>query len=112
VELGTRELMTIGTVVCGLDATWGMVRQQITRVLEDILRIQKELENLNTRLDTAESNTAVFQHQLTVLGGILSPDHLRQQHRELASLTARLNVAEQRIENNAKMHNGVHPPVG
>ena len=108
-ELGARELMTIGTVLTGLAATWGMVRQQITRVMEDISSIKDELADLNTRLDQAESATAVFQHQITVLGGILSPEHLRQQHRELANLEARLHVAEQRIENNAKMHNGKHP---
>ena len=111
-ELGPRELLTFVTVLSGLAATWGMVRQQIARVQEDIQSIKSELAEINSRLDKAESSTAVFQHQISVLGGILSPKDLREQHRELANLQARLEVAEKRIENNSKMHNGTHPPVG
>jgi len=111
-ELGARELMTIGTVLCGLAATWGMVRQQLTRVAEDIHRIQTELESLNARLDTAESNSVLFEHQLKILGGILSPHDLRDQHKLMANIEARLSVAEERIRANSVMHNGIHPATG
>lgn len=110
-ELGPRELLTFGTVLSGLAATWGMVRQQISRVLEDISAIKSELADLNSRLDRSESTTAVFEHQIKVLGSILSPNDLKQQNREIADLQARLRVAEERISQQSRMHNGKHPPV-
>ena len=100
-------LMLISTIAGG----YAVVKSQLARVIEDLDKITKELEGLNTRLDQAEAKTYLFEHQLTVLGGILSPDHLREQHRELAQLQARLAVAEKQIEASARMHNGEHPPV-
>ena len=98
-------LMLISTIAGG----YAVVKSQLARVIEDLDKITKELESLNSRLDQAESTTAVFQHQLTILGGILSPDHLRDQHRETASLLARLNVIEKQMAELQRMHNGRHP---
>jgi len=111
-ELGARELMTIGTVLCGLAATWGMLRSQLARGQEDIKGIQDELESLNARLDTAESNSVLYDHQIKILGGILSPNDLRDQHKLMANIEARLSVAEERIRANSSMHNGTHPATG
>ena len=57
------------------------------------------------------SSTAVFQHQITILGHILSPAALEKSHREIADLMARVKVAENRIDRNASMHNGKHPHI-
>ena len=111
-ELGARELMTIGSVLCGLAATWGMLKSQLARGQEDIQRIQNELESLNARLDTAESNSVLFDHLIKILGVILSPHDLRDQHKLMANIEARLSVAEERIHSNAQMHNGIHPATG
>tara|TARA_Y100001951_G_scaffold103969_1_gene114138 strand:+ start:1143 stop:1472 length:330 start_codon:yes stop_codon:yes gene_type:complete len=108
-ELGPKELMTVGVVLAGLATTWGMVRQQMQRVLEDLLNIRKELDGLNSRLDQAESSTAVFTHQISVLGNILSPEKLAAQHRELASIRASLDSITSEVSTLRHMHNGKHP---
>jgi len=101
-------LMLVATIAGG----YAVVKSQLARVIQDLTKINDELESVNKRLDTAESSTAVFQHQITILGHILSPAQLEKQHREMADLMARVKVAESRINSNASMHNNKHPKVG
>ena len=100
-------LMLVATIAGG----YAVVKNQLARVIQDLAKINDELESVNKRLDIAESSTAVFQHQITVLGHILSPESLEKQHREIADLMARVKVAENRIDRNASMHNGKHPHI-
>jgi len=37
-ELGVRELLTIATVIGGIAATWGLVRSQLGRAVQDLLK--------------------------------------------------------------------------
>jgi chromosome segregation ATPase len=100
-------LIMISTIVGG----YAVVKNQLARVIQDLAKINDELENVNRRLDTAESNTAVFQHQITILGHILSPAQLEKEHREIADIQARIKVAEGRISSLSAMHNSRHPQV-
>jgi len=100
-------LMLLVTIAGG----YAVVKSQLSRVMQDLVKIGNELRTINGRLDTAESSTAVFQHQINVLSGILSPAALEKQHREIANLMARISVSESRIDRNASMHNGKHPHI-
>ena len=100
-------LMLVGTIAGG----YAVVKSQLARVIQDLAKINDELESVNKRLDTAESSTAVFQHQITVLGHILSPATLEKRHRELADILARIKVNEDRINTISDMHNHTHPKV-
>lgn len=100
-------LMLVATIAGG----YAVVKNQLARVIQDLTKITDELESINKRLDIAESSTAVFQHQISVLGHILSPEALEKQHREIADIKARVRVAEDRIDRNTSMHNGKHPPI-
>ena len=100
-------LIMISTIVGG----YAVVKNQLARVIEDLKKINDELESVNKRLDTAESSTAVFQHQITILGHILSPAQLEKEHREIADIQARIKVAEGRISSLSAMHNSRHPQV-
>ena len=91
-ELGARELMTIGTVLCGLAATWGMVKGQIGRLMDDLMKANKELEVIQARLDSSEAGEEVMKHQLGVLGSMLSPDHQEAKARETEALHHRVNA--------------------
>ena len=79
-------LMLVATIAGG----YAVVKNQLARVIQDLSKINDELESVNKRLDVAESSTAVFQHQITVLGHILSPAQLEKQNREMADLIARV----------------------
>jgi septal ring factor EnvC (AmiA/AmiB activator) len=110
-ELTAGHLIQLIMVAASVIGAFAIVKNQLARVIQDLAKINDELESVHKRLDTAESSTAVFQHQITVLGRILSPEALEKQHREIANLMARINVAENRIDRNASMHNGKHPPI-
>ena len=98
-------------VAASVIGAFAIVKNQLARVIEDLKKINDELESVNKRLDTAESSTAVFQHQITILGHILSPAQLEKEHREIADIQARIKVAEGRISSLSAMHNSRHPQV-
>jgi septal ring factor EnvC (AmiA/AmiB activator) len=100
-------LMLVATIAGG----YAVVKNQLARVIQDLAKINDELESVNKRLDTAESSTAVFQHQITILGHILSPAALEKSHREISDIQARVKVAEGRIASLSSMHNSRHPQV-
>jgi len=110
-ELGAKELMTIGTVLCGLAATWGMVKGQIGRLMDDLSSVKKELEGIQSRLDATEAGDAVIRHQMGVLGSMLSPDHREKSARELEGLHHRVNAIRRDTDTIMHMHNGKHSPV-
>ena len=50
-EFGIRELVQFGTLLASLAGAFAVVKSQLTRVIQDIKNIEKELHELNTRLD-------------------------------------------------------------
>ena len=110
-ELGAKELMTIGTVLAGLAATWGMVKGQIGRLMEDLKSVKEELAGIQTRLDHAEANNAVMTHQLGIVGGMLSPSNQEEKAREVEGLKHRCNSLRRDADVIMKTHNGKHPPI-
>ena len=108
-ELGTRELVQFISLVATLAGAFAVVKSQLARVIEDLKAVQKEMEIINTRLDTIESGSAVFKHQVNVLGGILSPGNLDKQSREIAEVKKELTYLHEAADRMYKMHNGVHP---
>ena len=108
-ELGARELVQFLSIVATLAASFAVVKSQLSRVIEDLKAIQKEMHTMNDRLDTIESGTAVFKHQVNVLGGILSPANLDRQSREIAEVKKELTYLRDAADRMYKMHNGTHP---
>ena len=108
-ELGTREAIQFLSIVATLAGAFAVVKSQLSRVIEDLKAIQKEMETINTRLDTIESGSAVFRHQVGVLGNILSPQNLDKQSREIAEVKKELTYLRESSERMYKMHNGSHP---
>ncbi len=110
-ELGARELLTFATVLAGLATTWGVIRATVARIQDDLKGIQEEIQTLNIRLDKTESGDAVMKHQISVIGGILSPSNLENTAREAEALTNRMNACRRDVDTLMHMHNGKHSPV-
>ena len=108
-ELGTRELVQFLSIVATLAASFAVMKSQLSRVIEDLKAIQKEMHTMNDRLDTIESGSAVFKHQVNVLGNILSPSNLDKQSREIAEVKKELTYLRDAADRMYKMHNGTHP---
>ena len=58
-----------------------------------------------------ESGDAVMKHQISVIGGILSPGNLENTAREAEALTNRMNACRRDVDTLMHMHNGKHSPV-
>ena len=54
-ELGPRELVTLGTVLAGLAATWGVLKTTIRGMVTDLDEYKQELNDIATRLDKGRS---------------------------------------------------------
>ena len=111
-EFGARELVQFGTLLASLAGAFAVVKSQLARVIQDLSKVMRELEMLNSRLDSVEATDAVFTAKINTLTEINSVNALEKRNREIADMSARLRVAETRIEENAKMHNGTHKPIG
>ena len=108
-ELGTRELVQFISLVATLAGAFAVVKSQLARVIEDLKKVMSEMDLINQRLDTIESGSAVFKHQVNVLGGILSPTNLDRQSREIAEVKKELTFLREAADRLYKMHNGSHP---
>ena len=108
-ELGSREAIQFIFVIATLAGSFQMVKSNLSRVMKDMEELKKELEAINARIDTVESESAVIHHQVKVLGSILSPDNLERHNRETADIRSKVTMNTRDIELLQKMHNGKHP---
>jgi chromosome segregation ATPase len=112
-ELGPRELVTLGTVLAGLAATWGVLKTTIRGMVNDLEEYKQELNDIATRLDKAEAKMAVAISSIDIMSNdILSPQILKKQSERDGAVEERLRSLEKSIDKFNNMHNGSHPPVG
>jgi len=112
-ELGPRELVTLGTVLAGLAATWGVLKTTIRSMVNDLEEYKQELNDIATRLDKAEAKMAVAISSIDIMSNdILSPQILKKQSERDGAVEERLRSLEKNIDKFSNMHNGSHPPVG
>ena len=112
-ELGPRELVTLGTVLAGLAATWGVLKTTIRSMVTDLDEYKQELNDIATRLDKAEAKMAFAISSIDIMSNdILSPQILKKQSERDGAVEERLRSLEKNIDKFNSMHNGSHPPVG
>lgn len=107
-ELGGRELIQLFSLIASLAGAFAVVRSQLKRIIIDVSEIEQKMSMLETKLDKLEAGQAVDDHQLKIIGSILSPDNLGLAHETIADIKARLSISEKQIEKLASMHNGTH----
>jgi hypothetical protein len=110
VELDARSIFTLVVVMCGLAATWGMVRAQLAAAQASIAKLMATVHDSELRMDTIESREAVQASQMTTITAILHPDNLRMQAERAGSIAQRLQALEESIKTLQIMHNHRHPP--
>lgn len=111
-ELGPRELVTLGTVLTGLAATYGVLKTTIRGMVEQMSELKDEMSVINTRLDKVEARQAVALASIdTMARDILSPQILKQQSERDGAVATRLKDLEREVDRLYSMHNGSHPPT-
>ena len=107
-ELGPKELLTIGVVLSGLAGTWAVIKATVARIQEDLKATGKEIDSLNARLDATESGDAVMKHPISVIGSLLRPENQEKAHREIEALHHRSNSLRRDVDHLMAAHNGRH----
>tara|TARA_R110002020_G_scaffold95_2_gene450 strand:+ start:7112 stop:7450 length:339 start_codon:yes stop_codon:yes gene_type:complete len=110
-EFGVRELVQFGTLLASLAGAFAVVKSQLSRVIIDIRTVNRELHELNARLDSTEADSAVVKHQNGVFGTILSPANLKDLNTSIAKLQTEMKSAQKGLDKLYSMHNGKHPPI-
>ena len=105
-ELGPRELVTLGTVLAGLAATYGVLKTTIRGMIAQMEEMKSEVNKLNTRLDKVEAKQAVAISSIdTMSNDILSPQILKEQSERDGAIATRLKDLERDVDRLYHMHN-------
>ncbi len=111
-ELGPRELLTLGTVLAGLAATWGVLKATIKSIVGQLNDIKSDVTKIYQQVDNHEANQAVLQNSIkTISQDILSPQILKAQSERDGRNEERIRILEERMNRLVSMHNGIHPPT-
>tara|TARA_R110000824_G_scaffold381696_1_gene574559 strand:- start:28 stop:387 length:360 start_codon:yes stop_codon:yes gene_type:complete len=112
VELGPRELLTLGTVLAGLAATWGVLKATIKSIVSQVDDIKSDVTKIYQQVDNQEASQAVMKNSIKIISeDILSPQILKAESERDGMIEARLKILEERIARLTAMHNGIHPPT-
>ena len=111
-ELGPRELLTLGTVLAGLAATWGVLKATIKSIVGQLNDIKSDVTKIYQQVDNQEANQAVLQNSIKIISqDILSPQILKAQSERDGRNEERIRILEERMNRMVSMHNGIHPPT-
>ena len=111
-ELGPRELLTLGTVLAGLAATWGVLKATIKSIVGQLNDIKSDVTKIYQQVDNQEANQAVLQNSIKIISqDILSPQILKAQSERDGRNEERIRILEERMNRMVSMHNGNHPPT-
>jgi rRNA processing protein Gar1 len=111
-ELGPRELLTLGTVLAGLAATWGVLKATIKSIVGQVDDIKGDVAKIYQQVDNQEATQAVLQNSIKIISqDILSPQILKAQSERDGRNEERIRMLEERMNRMVSMHNGKHPPT-
>ena len=111
-ELGPRELLTLGTVLAGLAATWGVLKATIKSIVGQVDDIKGDVAKIYQQVDNQEATQAVLQNSIKIISqDILSPQILKTQSERDGRNEERIRMLEERMNRMVSMHNGKHPPT-
>ena len=111
-ELGPRELLTLGTVLAGLAATWGVLKATIKSIVGQVDDIKGDVAKIYQQVDNQEATQAVLQNSIKIISqDILSPQILKTQSERDGRNEERIRMLEERMNRIVSMHNGKHPPT-
>ena len=107
-ELGPRELLTLGTVLAGLAATWGVLKATIKSIVGQLNDIKSDVTKIYQQVDNQEANQAVIQNSIKIISqDILSPQILKAQSERDGRTEERIRILEERMNRIVSMHNGI-----
>lgn len=118
-QLSFEFLVSLGTALCTVVASFIVVRQKVSEIQEKIQVLFEKFNSIDTDLDKNNMETNETKKALRILSEINSPNNLRDITRERENHAVRLDTLEgqtipnliERVSKIEHQHNGSHPPV-
>jgi polyhydroxyalkanoate synthesis regulator phasin len=110
-EIGAREAIQFISIIAALAGAFAVCRSQLSRVVDDLTKLSREMRCVEQRLDDGQAQMAVYSQQLSVLGEINSPTNLERHHRELARTQGQIDALRERVSDLLTQHNGQHKSI-
>ncbi len=114
-EIDAKLIITVGGMLISIVSAATIVKQKLGSVIEQLNDIKSDYESrlrdLDKRTDRQENAIDLNAQKTHVLSGIMSPERLEKNNRELEKILVMAHTNSDRITKLEKMHNGKHPPV-
>jgi uncharacterized coiled-coil protein SlyX len=88
-----------------------MIKTQLLQAQRTITKLSKQLQGIESRMDSVESDKNVAQSQLGTITSILAPDKLKKMSERDGAIEERLKSLEREVAVQRHMHNDKHPKV-
>ena len=108
-EIGPKELLTLGVLVSSIAGSAAVVKQSLKQHSEKINQLAKQLTTIHSRLDSEENKSSVSEHRLNILAEILNPNNLEKHAIKIAKLEEQVLALAKAADQQYKLHNGQHP---
>jgi hypothetical protein len=93
------ELLTLGTVLAGLAATWGVLKATIKSIVGQVDDIKDDVTKIYQQVDNQEAKQAVIQNSINIISkDILSPQILKKQSERDGKIDTRIDNIETQID--------------
>jgi len=114
-ELDGKLLITLGGMLVSIVSAAAIVKQKLSSVIDQLEKVSRDYESrlrdLDKRTDRQENLIDLNAQKTHVLSGIMSPERLEKNNRELERILVLASTNENRISKLERMHNGKHPSV-
>lgn len=104
-------LLTLGGVLFSIAGASAIAKQQIKSILDTLKDLEQRMRALDARTDRQETSTKTQVHRIDILSKMMSPDNLKKEHYEVATMLAKVDQLKEDVKHLSQMHNGIHPPV-
>lgn len=96
-ELDFRFLLTLGTALFSVVGAAAIVKQKVLTLTSHLEDIEQRIRNQAHKIDKLNTATEMQRHRTDILASMSSPDKLKQEHYEVATLIAKVQEHEKEI---------------
>tara|TARA_R110000796_G_scaffold142317_2_gene258853 strand:- start:527 stop:877 length:351 start_codon:yes stop_codon:yes gene_type:complete len=115
VEIDAKLIITLGGMLVSIVSAAAIVKQKLSAVIQQLEKVTRDYEDrlrdLDKRTDRQENLIDLNAQKTHVLSGIMSPERLERNNRELERILVMATNNNDRLSKIEKMHNGKHPTV-
>ena len=106
-----RMVMTIAGMVASMAGAAAVAKAQIKQITNKLEDVEDRLRELARREDKLFTLTETQEQRIAVLSKLNSPEVLRAEHMQLATIIEQISVLQSQMKHMEGIHNSRHIPV-